>query len=188
MGRRLQVNTLLLVTGLFVCGSVGGCNSIKGWAEDWKLPFATKTGKKVTEEGEAKGQALPDVGIPGLLLKIDEDVYDPREYPHAAEIAEPLNIEVVREGNAIKLVNLTVTRYENVQLWLNQQYGADLAYVPIGHSEFLDLESFINEHGEPYPVGRFLQPDRDKPLVLADLVMDGKIHKLVVRLHDWKHP
>jgi len=82
-----------------------------------------------------------------------------------------------------------VHEYKDVQVWLNQQYGAYLAVVPIGHGPLLNMESFINEHGERYPVGRFLQPDRDKPLVLTDLVIDGKMHKLVVRLAEgWKRP
>lgn len=180
-------SNMLLLTGLLVCGMLGGCNSVKSWAEDWKMPFVTPKGKEL-KEGEAKGGGLPDIGLAGLLGTPDPGDQEPRYYPFEAEVGESLDIEVERKGNAIQLVNRTVHSYKNGQIWLNQQYGADLAEVPIGAGPLLDMESFINEHGERYPVGRFLQPDRDKPLVLADLYIDGKLHKLVVRLVDWQHP
>ena len=49
----------------------------------------------------------------------------------------------------------------------------------------------LRESGDAYNdfLNKFLYPDHDKPLVMADLIIDGKIHKLTVRLNDdWRHP
>ena len=108
-------------------------------------------------------------------------------YPQQLPLEQPIDIEVVRTGNAVRLVNRSVRSYENVEIWLNQDYGARLNRVPVGASQSIDLESFVNQYGELYPIGKFLTPDRDLALVMAEIVTAGQIHKLTVRLaDDWR--
>ncbi|MBI1368073.1 MAG: hypothetical protein GC162_05405 [Planctomycetes bacterium] len=156
---------LRLLCLLIAAACLGGCN----YVDELKLPVLTTEGRALDEDHP---------GTPA-----------PRYYPDAAPIAEPLDIELIRVGNAIVIDNRTVHEYKNVQLWLNHAYGGDLEALPIGRTDPIALTSFINEHAEPYPVARFLAPDADMALVLADLYLDGKIHKLTVRLrNDWRRP
>lgn len=118
-----------------------------------------------------------------------EDGDGPRPYPDDSPIGAAYDIEIVADkGRVIRIDNRTVNRYENVELWLNQQYAGRLPSIEVGANEPVALNGFINEHGEPYPIARFLANDKFKPLVSADLIVDGKMHKLLVRLEDWRHP
>ncbi|MDH3584307.1 MAG: hypothetical protein OER86_08845 [Phycisphaerae bacterium] len=139
---------------------LGGCN----YANEWNLPGMTTTGSRTP-----KGTAVP--------------------YPAEAPVGEPLDIEITRIDDAIRLDNRTVHSYSDAQLWLNSEYGALIDRIAVGRGDPLYLGSFLNRHGETYPLGRFLTPDKDKPLVLADLLIDGRLHKLTVRLgDDWQSP
>jgi hypothetical protein len=164
---------LLLATALTGCSYV----------EELKLPFITQTGKSLPVQTE-DGKTVED----GPLFDPESVDLTPRHYPQALPIAKSLDIEVRRDGNAIVLDNRTVNSYPNAQIWLNRSFGADVQSIDIGSNKPLNLRSFVNQHGEVYPVARFLAPDADQPLVLADLIVDGKIHKLHVRLEDWRHP
>jgi len=147
---------------------LAGC----AYVEELKLPV-------VTPEGESLDTRTADTRT-GL---------QPRYYPEDMKVGKPLNIEVVRVGNAIRLVNYTVREYHDVELWLNEQYGGDIEHIKIGHNGLINLSSFINRYGEPYPVARFLAPDADTALVLGDLVVGDTLHKLTVRLgNDWRSP
>ena len=138
-----------------------GCS----YVEELNVPLITPTGKQV-------------------------DAPRPREermYPEELPIGEPLDIQVTRIGNGIQLDIRTTRRYDEAELWLTRQYGAQIGEVPVGRSPLISLGSFANHYGEVYPVGGFLSPDADRSLVLADLVVDGEIHKIVVRLNpDWQ--
>lgn len=112
-----------------------------------------------------------------------------RAYPQELPIGDPLNVEIVREGNAIRLDNRTPRAYENVELWLNHEYGAPIDTLPVGRGRPIDIESFTNQFGESYPVAELLQPERNRKLVMADVVVNGEIRKLTVRLApDWRRP
>lgn len=112
-----------------------------------------------------------------------------RAYPDHLPIGEPLTIEVIRDGNGIRLDNRTARSYENAELWLNHEFGAPLDTVPVGRGRAINIESFTNHFGETYPVAEFLRPEQDRKLVLADLVVDGEIRKLTIRLaDDWRQP
>jgi hypothetical protein len=155
---------LLIVPALLLAG----CN----YVDELKLPVLTTEGKTIQPETADTSTGLA-----------------PQFYPAEAKIANPLDIEVVRVGNAIRFDNRTVSEYYDVEIWLNQQYGAHITHIRIGHNEPISLKGFVNQYGEVYPVARFLAPDADQPLVLADMLLDGKIHKLTVRLrNDWRRP
>jgi hypothetical protein len=123
------------------------------------------------------------------LQEARAEAYSTRVYPDKAPLGDPLPIEIIREGKSITLENRSVNTIAGGQLWLNRQYAADLASIPVGRGEKISLSNFLNKQGDAYPVALFLYPDHDKPLVMADLLMDGKMHKLIVRLvDDWRRP
>jgi len=144
---------------------LAGCSYFSSFVEETKPPILTPEGQRVDAASDG-----------------------PTRYPDDAPLGEPLAIEVIRTGNGIQLDNRTVNAYADTVLWLNEQYGAKIGDVAIGRGQPIALESFVNHHGETYPVGRFLQPDADRPLILADLVVEGTRHKLTVRLQDWRQP
>ena len=162
--RNLLILAIPTLTVLPACGYLGDLN----------LPLLTEQGEQI-ERYPAQADTI--------------NIQTRRTYPEDAEIAQPLNIEVIREGNAIILDNRTVHTYGPVQLWLNQQYGATLDVIPVGRGEPIALTSFRNRRGEPYPVAQFLAPDASQPLILADLATNNTIHKLTVRLQPgWREP
>lgn len=154
---RLVIGTL--TAAVFV--ALAGCNYVR----ELKLPLLTEGGKQVDATAEPES----------------------RIYPENLPIGEPLDVQVTRVGDAVRLDNRTVQRFENAELWLNHQYGAEIGEVGIGGNEPLSLRSFRNVHGESFPIGGWLTPDLDRSVVSADLVTGGKIHKLLVRLEkDWQ--
>jgi len=104
-------------------------------------------------------------------------------YPKDAARGETLDIVVVQHSKHIAVVNLTAHRYEHVQLWLNQQYGAEIKQIKIGTDNRYSLLRFINEHGEHVPVAQFLAPDLAAEIVSAELLdpATGMRHVLTVR-------
>ena len=104
-------------------------------------------------------------------------------YPSNAPFKADLDIVATREGGSLLLVNRTARRYENVQIWLNQQHIGLAPQILIGDSNRYELSRFINEHGEPYPIGGFLTPEKTFPIVVAEMFdpSDGARYRLLVR-------
>lgn len=160
--RQLWLRIAML--GLFAC-MVGGCGTVSEFFQNARIPFLSTEGRRLSQ---------PAV---------------PRAYPVKAEVAGQLDIEVLRQGRGIVLENRTVSQYSNAELWLNQEFAAPVDEVVVGRGERLSLRNFTNRYAEYYPTAKFLQPEADRPLVLAELLIDGKIYKLPVRLaDDWRRP
>jgi hypothetical protein len=107
-------------------------------------------------------------------------------YPETAPRTEDLDIVVRATGGTLKLTNRTPTAYHNVDLWLNEQYVTRVKEIKIaggGRGMSLPLSRFINRHGESFPVGGFLTPDKSFPVVHAELYdpATGACHRLLVR-------
>lgn len=104
------------------------------------------------------------------------------DYPAGAEHGPDLDIVVRRDGDRVTLINRTPQTYRDVRVWINQQYVRELAFIEIGPDNTLDLTRWINRHGEPFPVGTLLAPDKAFPVVLAELVdpETGLRHRLLV--------
>jgi hypothetical protein len=101
-------------------------------------------------------------------------------YPIDAEHGDDWDI-LVRQGKiSLQLVNRTARTYDNMRLWLNQQFVTDVASIAIGPGNSVPLASFVNVHGETYPVGGFLTPDKAFPVLAVELFdpADGKRHRL----------
>ena len=92
-------------------------------------------------------------------------------YPEAADHGPDLDIVVVRQGDAIELVNLTPQRYHDLQLWLNRQYVGLVDVIEVGRSSAnrLPLARFVNRHREIYRTGTFLSPGKGIRTALAEL-------------------
>ena len=104
-------------------------------------------------------------------------------YPGGEEaIGEDLNMVARRDGRTLHIRSFEPRRLENMLCWVNQQWVGRLDAVEIGEDNTYDLLTFINEHGEHYPVGSFLSPDEAQRVVLVELVdpENGKRHRIVV--------
>lgn len=157
------MRTLLLIFG--ICLLLPGCSIVEEAVGGAQLPGVTPEGQTLEQAGKHSA------------------------YPDKALLGEPLDIHIIRGAKTIRIDNRTPRVYRNVQIWLNHEYGASLGDLNIGQSEAYNLQSFINHHGESYPIGTFLRPELDRKLVMVDLFVDGKIHKCVVRLtKDWQLP
>jgi len=105
-------------------------------------------------------------------------------YPKDAPLGEDIDIIVVRDGGALRLVNRTPHSYGDLDLWLNQQWLGKVDRIVIGGDNFVQLPSFVNHHRERFPVGGFLTPDKTLPVVLAELYdpATGQRHRLNARV------
>lgn len=147
--------------GGLICG---GC----GVAQELGIPLFVTRGRSLYAE---PGETRPERMI----------------YPDQAPVARPLPIGIIRKDRALIIDNQTARVYRDVVLWLNHQYGARIDKIPIGRGEPIALRNFINRYGEPFPTSKPLQPQTARPLLMADLEIDGKLHKLVVRLEEgWR--
>lgn len=106
-------------------------------------------------------------------------------YPSQSDRGQDLDILVVRKHDSISLINRTPRVYHNVEVWLNQQYVNVVPRLEIGKdaSTRLALPSFIDSHGDVYPVGGLLTPEKNQPLLMAELFdpATGLRHHLLVQ-------
>ena len=111
-------------------------------------------------------------------------------YPGKAAAGADLDILLIKKGDMIHFVNRTTAAHRSVQIWINQQYVGLVDEIPIGISGNFALSNFINQYGEAFPVGGFLNPDKSYPIVLAELFNPStenstqQRHKLVVRTEE----
>lgn len=113
---------------------------------------------------------------------------NPMAYPRQADIAEAWDIELERiDRRQVRIDNRTTRNLAEVTFFFNQQYGGVIEELPVGKPVTINLQNFVNEHGERFPVGSLLEPEKSRVIVLADALVDGKLHKLKVRLDkDWQ--
>ncbi len=90
-------------------------------------------------------------------------------YPGQSDFGPDLDIVVIREGSSITLTNRTPRSYDDMQLWLNQQYVRLADRVEIGANKSIPLPSLINRHSESFPIGSFFQPEKARPVISAEL-------------------
>ncbi len=112
---------------------------------------------------------------------------EPRQYPAELPASEAYDVEVVRVNRKqVRLDNRTSRSLDGAQLWLNAEFGGAVESLPIGEGANLPLTMFVNHFGERYPVGSFLEPEKTRGIVAAELIIDNKRHPLTVRLaEDW---
>ncbi len=105
-------------------------------------------------------------------------------YPADATQGEDLDVLVIVKGDSLKLVNRTPRAYDDMQLWLNQQYVGQVKHLAIGTDNKLNLNHFVNFRGEGYPTGSFLHPEDKFPVVMAELYdpATNTRHRLLARV------
>jgi len=104
-------------------------------------------------------------------------------YPKDAEFGEDYDIVATQTREGLKLNNRCPRSFQSVQIWLNQQYVAEVARIDIGSGNRIPLRRFVNEHGEHFPVAGLLTPDRGFP-VISCVMFDpasGRRHRLLAR-------
>jgi hypothetical protein len=108
----------------------------------------------------------------------------PLVYPGEAPLGADLDVLVIRDGAKLKLANREGQSFDDVQVWLNQQWVAKVGRLSIGSDNKFDLRHFVNRYGEQYPTAGFLQPERSLRLVLAELYdpETNQRHRLNVQL------
>ena len=110
-------------------------------------------------------------------------------YPADAERGKDLDIVISRDGSTITLVNRTSRSHMNVRLWINQQYVAEIAHLPVGKPTKIATGHLINRYHEALPEGGALQPDKSRPIISAELhdPHQDRVWPLYVRLKkDWQ--
>ena len=105
-------------------------------------------------------------------------------YPSDAERGGDFDIVIVHRGGAVEVNNLTARTYREMLLWLNEMYVSKVDQIQIGTKNRFELDWFVNRHGESYPKGGLLEPDKSFPVVSAELFdpATGRRHRLVVRM------
>lgn len=113
---------------------------------------------------------------------------EPRYFPDDMPRGRDYDIELVRlNRKQVRLDNRTALQYDNAALWLNEQYGDEVAEIPIGRGGRINLTRFINQHGEPFPTGSLLAPENAEAVTTAAIEHDGELHVIPVRLtEDWR--
>lgn len=166
---RYALLTLALLT-LTACGSLG--------IPKPKMPSMPKVSLPKVD--------IPFVGrkaveVPGVTPDIEESQWSP--YPRNAAYGDDLDIVVNQARHSVSLLNREPRAFNNMQLWLNQQYVATIPQIPIGHGPSVDLISFKNRHDETFPEPAFLKPEKGYPVVSAELFNPdtGKRHRLLAR-------
>lgn len=84
-----------------------------------------------------------------------------RAYPFHLPQARVAEIQVTNDGDAMVIVNATVERFENIDLWLNQRYMHRLESLEAGQTLRIPLGEFWDVRGEgPFPGGllRYFPP------------------------------
>ncbi len=112
--------------------------------------------------------ALAGCGFDGPSQATVEDLAA-TPYPAEAEYGPDLDIVLVRRGRTLKLINREAEAFEDKLLWLNRKYVGYADRIEIGTGNRLDLDRFINQYQEPFPRAMLFRPDRDRPVVLAEL-------------------
>ena len=90
-------------------------------------------------------------------------------YPADAQRGPDLDIAVERRGENLALLNRTARVYRDQQLWVNCQYVNIVPVIAVGPNNTIDLNRWVNQYAECFPVGAFLTPDKARAVVLAEL-------------------
>ena len=111
-------------------------------------------------------------------------------YPEDAPRGPDLDVVVVTRNASIELVNRTASNYENVRIWINEQYVSPEVDVAIGKGNRIDLRKCINSLEEPFPIGTLLAPDKARPVILAEMYQPslGLRRRLLVQHNDDAEP
>lgn len=104
-------------------------------------------------------------------------------YPKDAPAGDDLDIAAEQKLHSIILTNRTARVFDNVEIWVNQQYVAMVSTIQIGGDNRVLFRHLVNRYGEHYPDPGLLTPDKAYPAVLVELFdpAGGRRHRLLAR-------
>ena len=97
-----------------------------------------------------------------------------RPYPFELPQGSVVQIQVIPQTDALKIINSTAVNYKNFDLWLNQRYVVHIPELLAGQTVVVPLDSMWDQSGgTPFSGGllRYFQPT---PLVLVQIQADEK--------------
>ena len=100
-------------------------------------------------------------------------------YPGEKLQSEVLNIQAIRDADAISLTNTTAQRFETTRVWLNQEFSYVVDGIDVGETIRIDLHEFRNRYGARFRAGGFFATQRPKNVVLAQFETDPDSQSLL---------
>jgi hypothetical protein len=103
-------------------------------------------------------------------------------YPMNLHISNSVPIQVIRDGEFVKIVNSTADDYNSATLWVNQRYSCKLSPLPAGNTMRLNLWTLRDSFGEKFNAGGIWRTDDPTVLIIAELQIadDAPLVGLVV--------
>jgi len=139
----------------------------------------TSRGVEVGHTNRRRARAVGAASALLLAIGCQSIPYEPERatdpYPRALHRADaPVDIQVFRRGETIRVVNATTTSYTDVRLWLNQRYVRDMESIPAGAIVNVPLRDFWDVWGgRPNPGGIFRRFE-PTPIRMAQLQIDDE--------------
>ncbi len=114
----------------------------------------------------------------GMVASCTIVPYEPqkatRPYPFELSQGSVVQIQVIPQSDALKIINSTAISYKDFDLWLNQRYVVHMPELLAGQTVLVPLDSMWDQSGgTPFSGGllRYFQPT---PLVLVQIQADEK--------------
>jgi hypothetical protein len=95
-----------------------------------------------------------------------------RAYPASLHQPRSVDIQVLRDGTEIELVNSTPHSYQNFDLWINQRYVRRVESLAAGQTIRLSLWDFRDELGDVINAGGLFRADEPTPVRLVEIQVD----------------
>lgn len=112
-----------------------------------------------------------------LLSGCGRKIYDPqwatRPYPAERHTTTVADMQVIRRGERMEIVNSTATSYRDFDLWINQRYTSHVESLPAGQTIALSLWDFKDEFGDRFYAGGFFRTRKAQPLRLVEIEPAG---------------
>jgi len=80
-----------------------------------------------------------------------------------------VDVQVFRDGPTLSFTNTSENTLGPGRLWINAAYSIEVHSIPPGTRESIDLNSCINEFGQPFRGGGFFATERPDDVVLAQI-------------------
>jgi hypothetical protein len=102
--------------------------------------------------------------------------YDPsratRPYPEELGQGAMLKVQVFRDGGDLIIVNASAQPFEDLDIWVNQQYMLHLDQLAVGETRTVWFGDFFDQWGETPVAGGFFRTDAPTPSVLVQFQID----------------
>ena len=97
-----------------------------------------------------------------------------RPYPFELPQGSVVQIQVIPQTDALKIINSTAVNYKNFDLWLNQRYVVHIPELLAGQTVVVPLDSMWDQSGGTPFSGGLLRYFQSTPLVLVQIQADEK--------------